>query len=85
VRAFQGFRGNAIQAGLIWQEADSLFPFKCNQCFRDFPNGGKRFVASSLNKMSHNSAGCRCEDCNNGIDPNRKKAPKYADRRTELD
>jgi hypothetical protein len=83
--AFQGFKGNPMQAGLIWQEVDNLFPYTCGYCRKDFPNGGKRFIASSLNRMDHSSAGCRCEDCNNGIDPNRKKAPKYAERRTELD
>jgi hypothetical protein len=84
-RFFEGFRGNPSFSNLLWQESDSLFPFTCGKCRRDFLNGGKRWVASSLNKKSHYAAACECDDCHNGIDVNRKKSPKMAERRTELD
>ncbi|KIL42056.1 hypothetical protein SD70_02400 [Gordoniibacillus kamchatkensis] len=84
-RFFEGFRPPAASAKVIWQEHESLFPFKCGQCKREFPQGGKRYLASSLSNHSHHAAAVRCDDCHNGIDPNRRKAPVLAERRTELD
>ncbi|UOF90802.1 hypothetical protein LSG31_00520 [Fodinisporobacter ferrooxydans] len=83
-RAFQGFRGNKVQQ-VLWQEHDSLFPFTCNRCRREFSQGGKRWLASSMVKLSHGAVGCECDDCHNGVDPLRKPAPVLASRRTELD
>lgn len=85
MRAFQGFRGNPIKENVIWQEQDSRWPFQCSQCHRDFPQGGKRFLASSLIRQSHNAAAVLCPDCKAGKDPLRQKVPKYAERRTSLD
>lgn len=84
-RFFEGFRSTTATSMLIWQEHDSLIPFKCNQCRREFPEGGKRYLASSIKKHSHHSVLTRCEDCHNGIDPRRRKVPVLAERRTELD
>ena len=86
MRAFQKFRGvNPIKEGVIWQESNTAWPFECSQCHRDFPNGGLRYLASSLTNHSHNATSILCPECKSGGDPLRQKAPKYAERRTVFD
>ncbi|MEK3916051.1 hypothetical protein [Paenibacillus sp. FSL H7-0331] len=36
---FQGFKGNSMKGGLIWQESDSLFPFTCIYLPARVPHG----------------------------------------------
>lgn len=82
-RFFEKFRGNALKQNLIWQECDTLFPFKCDQCKRELQ--GKRFLASSLVNHSHQAVACLCPDCREGKDVNRVKQPKLSERRKTLD
>lgn len=84
-RAFEGFRERLSTSPVVWQEHDSLFAYECQQCRRTFPHGGKRWLASSMTKMSMYAAVCICDDCKNGNDPNAVKRPKLSDRRTTLD
>jgi nitrate/TMAO reductase-like tetraheme cytochrome c subunit len=84
--AFGSFRGDKKRYdNVIWQQADSLFPFKCDICKRTFEMGGQRMLASSLLVQSHNATACHCIDCHNGVDHFYVKQPKLSDRRTSLD
>jgi rubredoxin len=84
--AFSDFRGSSpVQTNIIWQFQDSLFPFKCDVCRRDFDKGGPRYIGSSLTNHSHRASACQCPDCRAGKNPFKVKAPKLTDRRTSLD
>jgi hypothetical protein len=86
-KAFSSFRGmdNSTASNVIWQQSDSLFPFRCDICKRTFEQGGLRFLASSLMVHSHRATACHCPDCHAGINPFKTKAPVLAERRTSLD
>lgn len=86
MRAFQKFRDiNTKSPNYIWTEHDTLFPYECTQCHRIFEKGGLRYLGSSMAMQSYNAKIILCPDCHGGINPNRQKMPKYAERRTSLD
>lgn len=97
MRFLEGFRGSPVQEGIVWQPYDDIFPYSCSQCGRDYHperkeidekihiKDSKRWLGSSIRRKSHNAAAVLCDDCKQGVDPNRRKIPRLADRRTELD
>jgi len=85
MRAFQGFRGARSVQSPVWTSGDSLFPFTCAWCHREFLQGGLRWMENKLGAVGHQGrVTCICDDCKQGHGPLRQKVPKLAERRTEL-
>lgn len=80
---FKDFKGNKGGSQMIWQRNESLMPFVCSRCHRTLD--GVRWLANSMKNFSHKTVDCICDDCHNGIDPNKTLQPKYGQRRTSLD